>query len=168
MKKNLDNFNKLNLGDATYLLLQACHCGTWAQQVLEYRPFYSFEQLILKSSEIFLSLNNRCWLEAFQAHPKIGSIESLKEKFKSTSVMAKSEQKLVTVADVNLLHEVRKYNEDYEKKFGFIFIVFASGKSALEILNLLKDRINNSLEDELQNAAIEQNKITNLRLEKLL
>ncbi|MCY7362321.1 MAG: decarboxylase, partial [Ignavibacteria bacterium] len=95
-------------------------------------------------------------------------LNSLKEKFSSTKNLAENEQSGVNSASELTLTELSKYNEDYEKKFGFIFIVCASGKTADEMLSLIKERILNNPEDEIKIAMKEQNKITNLRLNKTL
>ncbi|MDB5246630.1 MAG: uraD [Segetibacter sp.] len=107
------------------------------------------------------------WLEAFQHHPKIGDINSLKKKFASTAHLASNEQSSVNIASEKILEELAKGNEAYEKKFGYIFIVCATGKSAEEMLNILRSRLPNSAADEIEIAAEEQIKITKLRLEKL-
>ena len=108
------------------------------------------------------------WLLAFDAHPKIGDVDSLREKYAATKAMAGSEQGAVADADEETLHALARLNHEYEERFGFIFIVFATGKSASDMLALLRSRINNSREAELQNAAAEQLKITLLRLERAI
>jgi 2-oxo-4-hydroxy-4-carboxy-5-ureidoimidazoline decarboxylase len=108
------------------------------------------------------------WLEAFTHHPKIGDIDSLKKKFASTATWAAGEQSGAAAASQKVLEDLAKGNDDYEKKFGFIFIVCATGKTAEEMLQLLQDRLPNKKEDELKIAMDEQNKITKLRLEKLI
>ena len=74
----------------------------------------------------------------------------------------------ISTASMETLSELSKYNKDYEKKFGYIFIVCATGKSADEMLSMIKDRIRNEPETEIKIAMEEQNKITKIRLEKLL
>jgi 2-oxo-4-hydroxy-4-carboxy-5-ureidoimidazoline decarboxylase len=106
-------------------------------------------------------------LEAFEHHPKIGDINSLKEKYPNTKEWASDEQAGINVASEEVLHAVAKGNEDYEKKFGYIFIVCATGKSAGEMRQILESRLMNNPDEEIQIAAEEQNKITKLRLEKL-
>ncbi len=121
-------------------------------------------------------LATKCWdaclepdyLEAFSHHPKIGDIDSLKKKFASTATWASGEQAGVNAADQATLEQLAEGNNLYEEKFGFIFIVCATGKSAAEMLDLLKQRLPNNREDELKIAAAEQHKITLIRLEKLL
>ena len=92
----------------------------------------------------------------------------MREKFNNTKSISENEQSGVNDASENTLKNLAKSNQLYEDKFGFIFIVCATGKSADQMLTLIKMRLNNNIETEMQNAAKEQNKITQLRLEKLL
>jgi 2-oxo-4-hydroxy-4-carboxy-5-ureidoimidazoline decarboxylase len=107
------------------------------------------------------------WKEAFQHHPKIGNIQSLKEKYSDTKEWASNEQSGVEAANDNTLAALAEANEMYEKKFGYIFIVCATGKSAAQMLDILNSRLPNDEATEIQIAAEEQLKITKLRLEKL-
>jgi len=149
-------------------LIKCCGSEKWADEMLKNCQFNSEEQLYQTSDKIWYSLDKTDWLEAFSHHPKIGDQNSLKEKFSSTKHLAENEQSGVNSASELTLFELSKYNEDYEKKFGFIFIVCASGKTADEMLSLIKERILNNPEDEIKIAMKEQNKITNLRLNKTL
>src|SRR5262249_25549324 len=107
-------------------------------------------------------------LEAFEHHPRIGAdLAALREKFGSTATLAASEQASVARASEATLVALRDANVRYEAKFGHIFIVCATGKSADERLAILRSRLDNDPETELRIAAGEQAKITRLRLEKL-
>ena len=108
------------------------------------------------------------WLEAFSHHPKIGNQSVADKKHSSTSEWAKQEQSAVKDAGQIILSELEKANQSYENKFGFIFIVCATGKTANEMLKLLNERLNNEPDKELHIAINEQNKITHLRIDKLL
>ena len=136
--------------------------------MVELMPFENKDSFYNNAKSIWLSLSENEWLEAFDAHPKIGDINSLKEKYSRTSNTSSQEQSKVDLASNKTLEELQKLNQDYENKFGFIFIVFATGKTADTMLSLLKSRINNTKDQELQNAALEQLKITHLRMEALL
>jgi 2-oxo-4-hydroxy-4-carboxy-5-ureidoimidazoline decarboxylase len=107
------------------------------------------------------------WLEAFSHHPRIGDLESLREKFASTATYAAGEQEGTRGASEQTLHDLAEGNTRYEEKFGFIFIVCATGKSAQEMLDNLNMRMKNTTELEFQIAGQEQFKITKLRIEKL-
>jgi 2-oxo-4-hydroxy-4-carboxy-5-ureidoimidazoline decarboxylase len=155
--------------EAIARLLECCHSRRFAESFGKRRKeFDSPEEMKLAAEGYFLSLLEADWLEAFAAHPKIGDVASLREKFAATKETAACEQSGVSGASEATLQELKKLNEEYEKKFGFIFIVCATGKSADEMLALLKARLPNDRKTELQNAAAEQAKILRLRLDKLL
>jgi 2-oxo-4-hydroxy-4-carboxy-5-ureidoimidazoline decarboxylase len=153
--------------DLQNILLQCCGCRVWAEKLTETRPYRDLNDLIEKSNSIWYTLEEECWKEAFAKHPRIGDIESLREKFSQHHTWSKDEQGSVSHTDEVTLITLRDRNEEYYNKFGYIFIVFATGKSAKEMLEILEKRLHNKPEEELIIAAREQNKITRLRLEKL-
>jgi 2-oxo-4-hydroxy-4-carboxy-5-ureidoimidazoline decarboxylase len=101
-------------------------------------------------------------------HPRIGDVSKLREKYKATATWSSQEQRGVQEASEEVLQGLADGNREYEARFGFIFLVCATGKSAGEMLALLRERMNNEPEAELRIAAGEQAKITRIRLEKLL
>ncbi len=148
-------------------IFNCCGCTLWAKRLAAQFPFNSLAELKKESDAIWFSLSENDWKEAFTHHPKIGDVESLKKKFASTAAWASNEQSSVQIATEQVLIDLKKGNDAYEKKFGYIFIVCATGKSADEMLAILNSRLPNSPEKEIKIAAAEQNKITHLRLEKL-
>ncbi|HMS66316.1 MAG TPA: 2-oxo-4-hydroxy-4-carboxy-5-ureidoimidazoline decarboxylase [Ignavibacteria bacterium] len=148
-------------------LMKCCGSEKWAEKMSECGKFTSEEEIYETSEKIWSSLDKLDWLEAFSHHPKIGDIKSLKEKYSSTKSLAEKEQSGVRSASVETLRELAELNEQFEKKFGYIFIVCATGKSAEEMLEIIKQRISNDNEAELLNAMKEQGKITILRLKKI-
>ncbi|MCX6275597.1 MAG: 2-oxo-4-hydroxy-4-carboxy-5-ureidoimidazoline decarboxylase [Bacteroidetes bacterium] len=148
-------------------LSKCCGSAAWANQLFGLFPFNTISDLKKASDRIWFSLSEIDWKEAFSHHPKIGDVGNLKEKFAGTATLAEGEQSGVKAANEQVLKALQKGNEDYEKKFGYIFIVCATGKSAAEMLALLKSRMINNPAFEIRVAAKEQNKITHLRLEKL-
>ena len=164
----LQELNALNKADLINELTKCCGSSSWVNGMTEMFPFKNEIELLRIAEEIWFQCNEDDWLEAFEHHPKIGDINSLKEKFASTAKWAAGEQAGVNQTNEETLRKLSEGNKLYEDKFGFIFIVFASGKSAEEMLELLESRINNSRDEELKNAMMEQNKITQLRLQKLL
>lgn len=104
------------------------------------------------------------WLEAFRQHPKIGDRSALRARFPHTAHMSAHEQRGVDAASDTLLDALAEGNRVYEEKFGFIFIVCATGKTAAEMLGLLRARLANQADREIRAAAGEQAKITELRL----
>jgi 2-oxo-4-hydroxy-4-carboxy-5-ureidoimidazoline decarboxylase len=164
----LDAFNALPEPEAQEALTRCCGSRKWVSQMLEQRPFSSVEALYTAARNTWIWLWEVDWQEAFSHHPKIGDIDSLRTRFASTREWAAGEQAGAQSASEETLQALAEGNAEYEKKFGYIFIVCATGKTAEEMLQLLKARLTNDPASELQIAAEEQWKITRLRLEKLL
>lgn len=134
----------------------------------ERRPFRKAAEVFKASAEELALLSDKDWLEAFAAHPKIGESNTPPKGHGDTKTWALNEQSGVQSAPVNTLKALEEENSRYESKFGYIFIVCATGKSASEMLGLLRQRIENTPVAELSIATSEQAKITQLRLEKLM
>lgn len=164
---SLEAFNQLADDAAISQLLTCCTSRQWATQLISQRPFSSLDALIIASDLIWQHTKEADWLEAFDGHPQIGDVSTLKEKYRNTVASASHEQSGVNHASDLVLQQLAEGNQAYLDKFGFIFIVFASGKSAQEMLDLLLARKDNTRDEELDNAAAEQNKITQLRLRAL-
>lgn len=164
----LDELNNLSAGDATHVFTQCCAARNWVQQMVTARPFANIEELFNVSDRLWLGLSEADFLEAFEAHPQIGNVDSLRAKYAGTKTLAAGEQSSVAVASEQTLQDLADGNRVYLEKFGFIFIVFATGKSAEQMLSLLRERLPNDRQAEIKNAAEEQRKITVLRLQKLL
>jgi 5-hydroxyisourate hydrolase / 2-oxo-4-hydroxy-4-carboxy-5-ureidoimidazoline decarboxylase len=159
----IKEFNKLNKSNKIKWLMSCCWCINWTELMLKKFPFASEADLVDTATDIWY---NQCsssdWLESFAHHPKIGDIKSLTQKFagkEQASVAAAAKKTIAALADAN---------KEYEAKFGFIFIVCATGKSATEMLRLLEDRLSNTIGEELHIAMGEQMKITILRFQKLI
>jgi len=163
----LRQFNQYNSNMATAELLKCCGSSKWAEMLVSQIPFNTLDDLKRASDKAWFSCNAADWLEAFSHHPRIGAVKSLEKKFASKTDWPSGEQAGVNDASGAILEELAVGNVRYEKKFGFIFIVCASGKSAGEMLELLKYRLGNGPEEEIKIAMEEQNKITHLRLDKL-
>ncbi|QDU90743.1 Uric acid degradation bifunctional protein PucL [Pirellulimonas nuda] len=154
--------------DAADGLLAAC-CGAcaWRRAMAAARPFADLGDFHRKAEGCFDSLVRDDWLEAFAHHPKIGDLQSMRMKYAGNSAWSRGEQAGVDAATDAVLLELSEANAAYERRFGHIFIVCASGKSAAEMLRLLRERIDNPPDVELAIAAGEQRKITHLRIDKL-
>ena len=164
----MSNFNTLPENEAINLLMQCNTSEKWCKKLTNQRPYADFEALVQKADAIWSQSSESDLLEAFEGHPEIGNISTLREKYKNTAVSAGHEQSAVNTANDAVLQALSRDNKAYKDKFGFIFIVCATGKSAEEMLHLLQERLANSRQQELQNAAEEQAKITRIRLEKLI
>lgn len=165
---DLDQFNAMAVDQLKAELTRCCGSSRWVEQMIAARPFKSVSELMTCSDDVWQYLAVDDWQEAFAHHPKIGDLSSIKARFASTSAWAQGEQKGVASASDDVLEALAKGNSDYEQKFGYIFIVCATGKSADEMLVLLQERLKNEPAHEIRNAMHEQNKITRIRLEKLL
>ena len=164
----IQELNKANRQDAFDSLYMCCGSTIWAQNLIDFRPYKDKEELLRLSDMIWTSCEGEEVLEAFSHHPKIGDIKSLEKKFASTKEWAAGEQAGVSVAPPEILQEFVEANTAYETKFGYIFIVCATGKTAEEMLSLCKRRLQNDPETEFRVAKAEQNKITHIRLDKLI
>ena len=164
----LQEINSLNKIQLAQELSKCCGSSKWIDKMCSLFPVPDEATLLKQASEIWYACNEDDWLEAFTHHPKIGDINSLKEKFATTAELAAGEQSLVKQTSEKVLEDLSEANTVYEKQFGYIFIVCATGKSAEEMLHLLQQRLTNKPEDEIKIAMEEQNKITILRLKKLL
>lgn len=159
--------NSMDDASARIALTNCCASTTWVNGMRAGRPYQDDEALNRMFGAVNWEMQTDDWLEAFQAHPMIGDVDSLREQFASTKRLAAVEQAGVAAASEATLAELAELNRRYYERFGFIFIVFATGKSADEMLAILKRRIRNSKKGELRNAAIEQIKIAWRRLEQL-
>ena len=132
------------------------------------RPFSDGSQLTNRGAELWWSLDREDWLEAFSHHPRIGEDpEALRVRYANTASWSSGEQSGMAAASDEILQALAAGNRAYGERFGYVFLVCASGKSAAEMLAILQSRIDNEPSAELRIAAGEQAKITVLRLAKL-
>ena len=156
----LDELNHATRDDAERAFLQCCGSRKWAAEMSARRPYASFDDVLTAADAADARLANDDWLEAFAAHPRIGE--------RSASEWSQTEQAAALTAEEFIKEELQQVNRRYEQKYGFIFIVFASGKTPEEILDIAHQRIQNDRQTEIDNAAAEQQQITRARLHKLL
>ncbi len=149
---------------AREILQRANGSSRWVDLMMARRPFGSVDALQSLARSEWFSLGEDDWLEAFSHHPKIGDRASLEKRFPATHDLSSKEQAAVGAAREDVLAALAEENERYLARFGFIFIVCATGKSAEEMLKMLRDRLSNDRATELRIAAEEQSKITQLRL----
>ena len=134
----------------------------------EARPFANVDAVLNRAEQIWLNLESDDWLEAFAAHPKIGAKKAVSQQSAQAAEWSNAEQSGTQNAADSLRDELEKANRLYEEKFGFIFIVCATGKSAAEMLDFCRHRLKNDADAEIRIAADEQRKITEIRLKKFL
>jgi OHCU decarboxylase len=164
----IEKLNRLGAEEARAALLACCGSTRWAEGVAALRPFWDVGQLLNIAGRVWRELGREDWLEAFRAHPKIGESKAEKETGAAARAWAEGEQSGARAATAETLDALARANREYEERFGFIFIVCATGKTAGEMLGLLRARISNDPETELRVAAGEQWRITELRLRKFL
>ena len=164
----VDRLDSLPVPEARAALLRCCGSSRWAEQMAAYRPFDSEATLLSLAEMAWDGLDPADHLEAFAAHPRIGDLAALRAKFASTAAWAEGEQAGTAAADEATLQALAAGNAAYEAKFGHIFIVCATGKSAAEMLALLHARLPNDPDTEATVAMFEQAQIMRLRLEKLV
>ncbi|WOJ94093.1 2-oxo-4-hydroxy-4-carboxy-5-ureidoimidazoline decarboxylase [Congregibacter variabilis] len=162
----LDEFNTLDAHEASQALQLCCVSKQWINGVLLQRPYKDLASLRRTANSVWSNLAREDYLEAFEGHPKIGDVNSLKAKYANSGDLAAHEQSGVAQASQSLIERLASGNQRYEERFGYIFIVCATGKSALEMCELLEQRLKNDPETELQIAAEEQRKILQIRLEQ--
>jgi len=163
----LEDLNTLDAAAAARELLRCCGSPRWARQVTAMRPFASVEAMVAAADSCWVALDPADWLEAFAAHPRIGGGKASAGREPGDDWPAQEQAGVAAAADVTL-RRLADLNRDYEERFGHIFIVCATGKSAVEMLDLLERRLGNDPETEIRVAAAEQQKITGLRLARLV
>jgi 2-oxo-4-hydroxy-4-carboxy-5-ureidoimidazoline decarboxylase len=154
--------------DVARALLQAC-CGStrWVERMVALRPFGATDILLSAARREWFTLTPEDWKEAFTHHPKIGDRETLRARFPATHHLSEREQAGMAAASDRIIEALAQGNAAYERRFGYIFVVCATGKSAEEMLELLTARLQNDPGSEVRIAAEEQAKITELRLKQL-
>lgn len=163
----LERLNAMDAAEAKAELMKCCGSTRWAEAVAARRPFADAEQLYAEADRAWAQTGPDDWREAMTHHPRIGESQ-LRAKFATTATWSSQEQRGISGAGEEVLQGLARGNREYEEKFGFIFLVCATGKSAEEMLALLRQRMHNDPQTELRVAAGEQAKITRIRLEKLL
>jgi OHCU decarboxylase len=161
----LTEFNALPAAQAESVLMDCCGATRWAASVASGRPYESIEEINRFADAIWRDLDRSDWLEAFSHHPQIG--ESATAGSKSAHEWAAGEQSGAERAAENVKARLARGNRTYVQKFGHIYIVCATGKSAEEMLAILEERLQNGPAQELPIAAEQQRLITRIRLAKL-
>jgi 2-oxo-4-hydroxy-4-carboxy-5-ureidoimidazoline decarboxylase len=164
----LASWNLLPADQAVREILPCCGSQAWARRMASSRPFEDVALLLASSDTIWRDLSVADWSEAFQSHPRIGERGKPPAASAQSAAWSAQEQRGVAGAGDAVAIALAKRNQEYERRFGRIFIVCATGKSAPEILEILKRRLQNDQETELHAAAEEQRKITEIRLKKWL
>ena len=162
-------WNGLSAEEAENDIIACCGSRAWARAMVERRPIATEAELLSSSSEVWSSLGEADWKEAFRSHPRIGEsrAEHAVEERRSKA-WSLDEQSGVPMNRDALKRQLAEANTRYERRFGHIFIVCATGKSAAEMIEILHRRLENDPLAELKEAAEQQRQITNIRLKKWL
>ena len=146
----IEKLNRLGAEEARAALRACCGSTRWAEGVAALRPFWDVGQMLNIAGRVWRELDREDWLEAFRAHPKIGESKAEKETGAEARAWAEGEQSGARAAAAETLDALASANRAYEERFGHIFIVCATGKSADEMLGLLRARMGNDPETELR------------------
>jgi len=169
----LERWNRLPTVEAMSAILPCCGSKAWARNMVSRRPLGDEAALLAASNAIWRILPQSDWMEAFNSHPRIGesrpSSSSSSESPPAQSVQWSAlEQRSIADTDAAVKSTLADANREYERRFNRIFIVCATGKSAPEILEILRRRLKNDAETEILEAVEQQRQITEIRLRKWL
>ncbi|MCW4355944.1 2-oxo-4-hydroxy-4-carboxy-5-ureidoimidazoline decarboxylase [Hoyosella sp. YIM 151337] len=161
---SMAEFNALPRAEAVARLLGCCSARAWAENIADARPFADMGELLRVASKAFRAIGTDDFRSGFEGHPRIGERPSAGHSV----AHSKSEQAQVAGAQEDVLAQLATKNLEYESKFGFVYLVFAHGRSAEELLTILTDRLANDADTEWRNACTELQKITLHRLRQLV
>jgi 2-oxo-4-hydroxy-4-carboxy-5-ureidoimidazoline decarboxylase len=168
MSEVLARWDRLSVDEAQDEIRPCCGSRAWSHQMAERRPIEEEAALLAISDEIWANLSESDWTEALASHPRIGETRSEQSTHARSAAWSMQEQENAAVAADVVKAALADANREYEQKFGRIFIVCATGKTAPEILAILQRRLANDEKTELHEAAEQQRQITHLRLKKWL
>lgn len=164
----LMRWNELATAEAAREILPCCGSQRWAHALARLRPLTDAEALLAQSDEIWWQLDPADWSEAFSSHPRIGEKKAPESATAKSADWSSQEQRGVACSSESIQEQLKRANDDYEQRFGRIYIVCASGKSVEEMLAILYRRLENDEASELREASEQQRQITQLRLRKWL
>jgi OHCU decarboxylase len=167
MNRNLAAWNDADESVALQAMLACCAARRWAQSMVSRRPFRGVETLSLIADEVWSTMEEADWLDAFAAHPRIGERKT-SPAATQPATWSQQEQSSTASAANEVLADLAAGNALYEQRFGFTYIVCATGKTADEMLAILRRRLNSDRASELREAAEQQRQIMQIRLGKWL
>lgn len=168
MTLDISELNTLPAAVAADLFRSCCGSTRWVKEMVDRRPFGSIEELLMTADQEWASTSESDWREAFAHHPRIGEKTSVATQSARASTWSAGEQAGMSGATSATRSQLAQINEEYEERFGHVYIVCATSKTSEELLALAKQRMKNDRQSELRAAAEEQRQITHLRLKKLL
>ncbi|MEO5590050.1 MAG: 2-oxo-4-hydroxy-4-carboxy-5-ureidoimidazoline decarboxylase [Gemmatimonadaceae bacterium] len=168
MSISVRDLDELPESEAADALRSCCGAPRWVDGMVNHRPFRTLDSLLASADEVWAACGERDWRDAFAHHPRIGGDHSDAGQNDQASQWASSEQSGIAESGSTVRSELAQVNRDYENRFGHIYIVCATGRSADEMLAIARERLDNDAATELRTAAGEQRRITALRLKKLV
>jgi len=168
MSEVLARWNGLSAAEAAREILPCCGSLAWAAGMAARRALADEAALVVAADEVWRGLAFKDWLEAFASHPRIGERKAPESATAQSAAWSAQEQRHAATGDDPVKAALLAGNADYERRFGRVFLVCATGRSASEILEILRRRLRNDDATELKEAAEEQRKITAIRLKKWL
>ena len=163
----IDDFNRMPADAADALLARCCASAKWCARMTAARPYRSCDELIAAADAHWREMTHEDVVEAMSAHPRIGQKDIDSHGDAHGGDMARGEQAGMADASAKMRETMARHNRDYEQKFGFIFIICASGKSAAQMCEAIRARLENDAQTEIATAAVELGKITRIRIDKL-
>ncbi len=167
MNAVLEEWNGAEGAAALEVMLACCGARRWAAAMVALRPLSSIVELSEAADRVWATMDETDWMEAFACHPRIGERKAAHVTAQSAA-WSRQEQSSVVAAQERVLEELAEGNVEYERRFGFTYIVCATGKSAEEMLAILKRRLANDRTTELREADEQQRQILQIRLGKSL
>ena len=168
MNATLAAWNAAGATEASNAMLACCEAKRWADAMVALRPIASVFALSEAADRTWATMQEADWLEAFACHPRIGERKVSMHAGEQSSAWSRAEQAQTNFASDSVLAEIAEGNQRYEELFGFTYIVCATGKSAGEMLAILKRRLGSTRDAELREAAEQQRQIMQIRLGKWL
>jgi len=167
MNATLQAWNEADETAATDAMIACCGAKRWASAMVALRPIESVLELSEAADRVWATMEDADWMEAFACHPRIGDRKAAHATAKSVAWSRQEQSSAASLADKTRA-ELTEGNALYEERYGFTYIVCATGKSAEEMLAILKRRLNSDRASELREAAEQQRQITQIRLGKWL
>jgi 2-oxo-4-hydroxy-4-carboxy-5-ureidoimidazoline decarboxylase len=168
MSKALARWNALSTAEAENEIVACCGSRAWAREMAHRRPLADEAALMRASDETWLGLSEVDWTEAFRSHPRIGESRAEHPVHARAAAWSSQEQSSAASGGDDIKITLAEANHEYERRFGRIFIVCATGKSGAEILEILRQRLQNDGLTELREAAEQQRQLTQIRLRRWL
>ena len=162
---DIADLNDLPADEARHAFLGCCASTAWSKRMADRRPFTDPDELLAAARTEWQALGPTDQSEAFAAHPRIGETAIGNDRH---STWSRREQSGAADAGEGLAEQLADCNRQYERRFGRVYLVFAAGKSASEMLALCQERLDNDVDTEYRIASAEQEKITDLRLRRLV